>query len=253
MADLRASQSSVPATASGEDSLLPPITLRGRTFMALIVAPEYPMADWFAALDQQMRGAAGFFIDRPIVANLAATLETGGPEAVHIVLEGLEARDLRLIGVEGVAAPLLAGTRWERLPKTLHGRAQTLEAWTALAPADTPAEPPPAAGSLLIDRPVRSGQSILFEDGDITIIGAVASGAEVIAGGSIHVYGPLRGRAIAGLRTGSAARIFCSRLEAELVGVDRLYRTAEHWGDALHGRAVQVMCDRGSLRLAALA
>lgn len=252
MADLLAPRQTPSAEPAGEDLLLPPITLRGRTFMALIVAPDYPMADWFAALDHQMRGAAAFFIDRPIVANLAATLESGGPDAVHIVLEGLEARNLRLIGVEGVAAPLLAGTRWERLPKILHGRAQTLDAWAEINPASNVQEPPPAAGSLLIDRPVRSGQSILFEDGDVTIIGAVASGAEVIAGGSIHVYGALRGRAIAGLRTGSAARIFCSKLEAELVGVDRLYRTAEHWGEALHGRPVQVMCDRGSLRLSAL-
>jgi septum site-determining protein MinC len=92
----------------------------------------------------------------------------------------------------------------------------------------------------------------MFEHGDVTIVGAVASGAEVIAGGSIHVYGPLRGRAIAGVRTGEAARIFCRRLEAEMVGVGRRYRTAEDWGSGLQGRAVQVWCDRGSLRLTAL-
>lgn len=237
---------------------LPHVTLRGRTFMALVVTPEFPMATWFAAFDQQMRGAAGFFVDRPIVANLAETLEAGGPEAVFIVLEGLEARELRLIGVEGVDPALLAGTRWERMPKTLHGRAQTLEAWAETSPVAGGGERSPApvispnGPSLLIDRPVRSGQSILFEDGDVTIVGPVSSGAEVIAGGSIHIYGTLRGRAIAGLRTGAAARIFCRRLEAELVGVDRLYRTAEHWGEALHGRPVQVMSDRGALRLTAL-
>lgn len=235
---------------------LPHVTLRGRTFMALVVAPEFPMAAWFSAFDQQMHGAAGFFVDRPIVADLASTLEEGGPDAVFIVLEGLEARELRLIGVEGVDPALLAGTRWERLPKTLHGRVQTLDTWADLhaAPgAEQPPAPPAAsnAPSLLIDRPVRSGQSIVFEDGDVTIIGAVASGAEVIAGGSIHIYGALRGRAIAGLRTGDSARIFCRKLEAELVGVDRLYRTAENWGEALHGRPVQVMSDRGSLRLTA--
>jgi septum site-determining protein MinC len=71
---------------STETLPLPHITLRGRTFMALVVSPEYPMANWFAALDHQMLGAAGFFVDRPIVANLATTLEEGGPEAVHIVL-----------------------------------------------------------------------------------------------------------------------------------------------------------------------
>ena len=99
---------------------------------------------------------------------------------------------------------------------------------------------------------MRSGESIVFPGGDVTIVGSVSSGAEVRAGGSIHVYGALRGRALAGLKTGAGARIFCSKLEAELIGVDQLYRTAEHWGQGLHGRAVQVYCDRGALRLAAL-
>jgi septum site-determining protein MinC len=98
---------------------------------------------------------------------------------------------------------------------------------------------------------VRSGQSVVHEAGDVIVVGSVASGAEVIAGGSIHIYGALRGRAIAGLRTGEAARIFCRKLEAELVGIDRLHRSAEHWGAALHGRAAQVFCDRGALTLSA--
>ncbi|HEX7761793.1 MAG TPA: septum site-determining protein MinC, partial [Caulobacteraceae bacterium] len=118
----------------------------------------------------------------------------------------------------------------------------------APAAAPPPPSPPP---SLVIDRPVRSGQSVIFEHGDVTVIGPIASGAEVIAGGSIHVYGALRGRAIAGLRTGEAARIFCRRLEAELVAVGGLYRTAEHWGAELHGRAVQVRRDHGVLKLSA--
>jgi septum site-determining protein MinC len=74
---------------------------------------------------------------------------------------------------------------------------------------------------------VRSGQSIAFESGDITVIGSVASGAEVVAGGSIHVYGALRGRAIAGLSGGAGARIYCSKLHAELVAIDGVYQTAE--------------------------
>jgi len=159
-----------------------------------------------------------------------------------VVLDGLQARDLRLVGVEGVDPSLVAGTPWAGLAAGLPGRDLGVEATQA----------PAAPAALLIDRPVRSGQSVVFEDGDVTVVGAVASGAEVIAGGSIHIYGRLRGRAIAGLREGAGARIFCSRLEAELVGIDRLYRAAEHWGPALHGRAVQVACDRGALRLAAL-
>jgi septum site-determining protein MinC len=162
-------------------------------------------------------------------------------------LDALMARDLRVIGVDGVDPARLAGTRWARLPTLPQGRETILQAGEAAA-----AKPPPPPPSLLVDRPVRSGQAIVFEHGDVTIVGPVASGAEVIAGGSIHIYGPLRGRAIAGLRAGGTARIFCRKLEAELVAVDGLYRTAEHWGEGLHGRAVQIQRDRGVLSLSAL-
>jgi septum site-determining protein MinC len=225
----------------------PQISLRGRSFRALVVAPEPPLADWFAALDGQIRAAADLFEGRPVVVDLRA-VAAEDRETLLIVLDGLEARELHIAGVEGAPNALLAGSRWARAAMPLNGRDVALEA------PRTPSLVKPAVkpGSLLVDRPVRSGQSILHEAGDVIVVGAVASGAEVVAGGSIHVYGALRGRAIAGLRTGSQARIFCRKLEAELVGVDQLYRTADHWGPALHGRAVQVRCDRGALRLSAI-
>lgn len=227
---------------------LPKIRFLNRSFMALVVTPRFPMGDWFAALDRELARAPGFFGSRPVVADLAEAVADDGPANVPIILEGLEARRLRLVGVEGVEAGVLFGTPWARLAV---GLAVGL-AGRDLAPEPEPAATP-AAPSLLVDRPVRSGQSIVFDAGDVTVLGAVASGAEVLAGGSIHVYGPLRGRAIAGLRSGPGCRIFCSRLEAELVGIDRLYRTAEHWGAGLQGRPAQVLCDRGTLRLSPLA
>jgi len=231
---------------------LPTVRLRGRNVLALVLAPEFPMSGWFAAFDRQLGAAPGFFEDRPIVADLRPVMAEGGPQAIGLVLDTLALRDLKLIGVEGVEARHLAGTPWERLATRLHGREAAVEAPDAEATASSPTEPEASAQtSLLIDRPVRSGQSVVFAEGDVTIVGSVSSGAEVLAGGSIHIYGALRGRAIAGLRAGAAARIFCRKLEAELVGVDQLYRTAEHWGEGLHGRAVQVLCDRGSLRLSA--
>lgn len=240
------------STREGADIFdLPTVRLRGRNVLALVLAPEFPMSDWFAAFDRQLNAAPGFFADRPIVVDLRPALAEGGPQALGLVLDTLSLRDLKLIGVEGVHARQLAGTPWERLATRLHGRDTAVEApGEDAAPApETPEAPAPT--SLLIDRPVRSGQSIVFAEGDVTVVGSVSSGAEVLAGGSIHVYGALRGRAIAGLRAGAGARIFCRKLEAELIGVDQLYRTAEHWGAGLHGRPVQVQCDRGQLRLSA--
>lgn len=220
----------------------PGIQVRGRSFMALALTPEPPLAIWFSALDDHLRDARGLFTDRAVIVDLTLAAAEGR-EAVLIMLDGLEGRGLRVIGLEGARPGLLDGTHWARMPTQLHGREFEARASPVAKQAPT---------SLVIEGPVRSGQSVFFETGDVTVIGAVASGAEVIAGGSIHIYGALRGRAIAGLRPNSDARIFCSRMEAEMVGVDRLYRTAEHWGPALHGRGVQVRSDRGALRLTAL-
>ena len=109
---------------------------------------------------------------------------------------------------------------------------------------------PPA--TLLIDRPVRSGQSVFFPAGDVTVIGSVASGAEIVAGGSIHVYGTLRGRAMAGSAGNSQARIFCRKIEAELLAIDGLYKTADDMEEGLRGRAIQAWLEGDALMMAAL-
>ena len=88
-------------------------------------------------------------------------------------------------------------------------------------------EAKPKPSSLLLDSPVRSGQSVVFTDGDVTVLGSVGSGAEIVAGGSIHIYGTLRGRAMAGVNGNPAARIYCQRIEAELLAIDGYYQTAE--------------------------
>jgi len=97
-----------------------------------------------------------------------------------------------------------------------------------------------AMQSIVIREPVRSGQSVIFPEGDVTVIGSVASGAEVIAGGSVHIYGTLRGRAMAGSIGNASARIFCRKLEAELVAIDGIYKMAEDMAPNLRGQAVQL-------------
>jgi septum site-determining protein MinC len=248
---LNADPSIVTARTEEESQAPSTILMRGRSILALVIAPRWPLAAWLSALDEQARRAANLFEQRPVVVNLAAALDDErGPEAALEVLVALAARNIKVIGVEGIDPSVLGQTRWARLPIIAPGRETVLKEDAGATPPATATAPP--APSWLIDRPVRSGQSIVFDHGDVTVIGAVASGAEVIAGGSIHVYGALRGRAIAGLTAGAAARIFCQKLEAEMVAVDDRYRTAEHWGADLHGRAVQVRRDRNGLRFSAL-
>jgi len=95
----------------------------------------------------------------------------------------------------------------------------------AEAPAESPSEIPVRTPTRVIDKPLRSGQRIYAAGGDIVVLAAVNPGAEVIADGSIHVYAPLKGRALAGARGDTSARIFTTHLEAELVSIAGVYRT----------------------------
>jgi len=158
----------------------------------------------------------------------------------HLISE-LGTRGIRIMGLEGVAAEKL-GTGLP--PLVTGGRPAPVGAINARSqPASPPASPPLARDreptSLLVESPVRSGQAIFFPDGDVTVLGSVGSGAEVVAGGSIHIYGTLRGRAMAGTSGNRKARIFCKRLEAELLAVDGYYRTAEDLDAKLRSRPVQ--------------
>lgn len=112
----------------------------------------------------------------------------------------------------------------------------------AVAPAPAPAAiPAPAATTMIIDTPVRSGQRVYARGADLVVMATVNPGAEVIADGSIHVYAPLRGRALAGASGHVGARIFSVAMEAELVSIAGVYRTFdEGWPKDLAGKPVQV-------------
>jgi septum site-determining protein MinC len=104
----------------------------------------------------------------------------------------------------------------------------------------------------VLDSPVRSGQSIVFPDGDVTVLGSVGSGAEIVAGGSIHIYGTLRGRAMAGVNGNSSARIYCQKIEAELLAIDGFYQTAEELDAALRNGPAQAWLEGDIMRITPL-
>lgn len=226
----------------------PSIRLRGRSFMAIVLAPEAPLGPWLAELNAQIERSPAVFVARPVVLDFSALPRTE-PDLQPLFGE-LQAHGMRVVAVEG-ADPAWPGIEaWQRAPlmnTSRSGRVIELPDEPAKASA---AEAEPT--SLVLDGAVRSGQSVVFERGDVTVIGSVASGAEVVAGGSIHVYGTLRGRAVAGVTGNSSSRIFCRRLEAELVAIDGLYKTADDMEASLRGRAVQAWLGGEALILAAL-
>ncbi len=217
--------------------------------MALVLVPEPPLAEWVSGLDAQMQRSPAYFAGKPVIADLSAL--AAAPHLVAGLLDALAARGIRIVGIEGVAPE---AARADLPPLLFGGRtiAEGIVADAPVPPEPTPPPPPPEPAFLLVDQPVRSGQSVVFARGDLTIVGSVGSGAEVVAGGSIHVYGTLRGRAVAGIAGHGRARIFCRRLEAELLAIDGLYRTADDIEPALRGKPAMAWLEGDSMRVASL-
>jgi septum site-determining protein MinC len=230
----------------------PAMRFRGRSFMAFVLTPAAPITGWLAELDKWTRNSPDFFVGRPIILDLA-TVALNQSEIGELIA-ALGERGIRIMGLEGVDPDQLGPT----LPPLLKGGRPVAAGEAIASPGEQPAaeasQPPPRQepSSLLLESPIRSGQSVIFPYGDVTVLGAVSSGAEVVAGGSIHVYGALRGRAMAGSMGNGRARIFCSKNEAELISIDGYYRTAEEMDASLRSRPTQCWLQDRVLLLAAL-
>ncbi|MCW2319072.1 septum site-determining protein MinC [Rhodoblastus acidophilus] len=227
------------------------LNLRTHSLIAFVLQPVEPLVDWFETLDGWLARSPNFFANKPIVLDLS--LLDIALKDYRDLLRDLARRHIRVMGVEG-ASPTLVGPH---LPPSVTGG---VEIKPEPAPAETepvnaqpaeqePADPQPAKATppntgcsqtLIIDAPVRSGQTISNLAGDITIMGRVASGAEVIAGGSVHVYGAVQGRIFAGVSGIRDARIFCAEARAELFCVGGAYVTAESMDPKAEGKSVEV-------------
>lgn len=198
----------------------------------------------------------------PVIVEAEAALDLAG------VLDALRAVGMAPIGVaEGALAdaaqrlgvavlPAESASRSRKAAKTepepeLAAVATTVSVETPPVPPPQPAPATVYASRLLLD-PVRSGQQVYVPDGDLTVINAVSAGAEVVADGSVHVYGTLRGRAVAGARGNDQARVFCQRLEAELVAIAGIYLVAEQIPAGLRGKPAQAFIENGRLSIVEL-
>jgi septum site-determining protein MinC len=231
------------------------IRIKGRSFLAVVLTPDLPFDDWLARLDDLAARSAGFFLNRPVVLDVT-DLQVGRDEMRDFITK-LGARNVRIMGIEGARPsqldagmpPAMQGGRPApdvEVTETAPAKQPAVDS-TAAAPITVMPVPRAAVSSIVLHEPVRSGQSIIFPEGDVTIIGSVASGAEVIAGGSVHIYGALRGRALAGSVGNAGARIFCRKLEAELLAIDGIYKTADDLPKDLRGQAVQLWLENEAI------
>ncbi len=191
-------------------------------------------------LSHKIDQAPDFFHNAPIVIDLSA-LKSGDATVDFALLVGL-IRGMGMIPVGVQGGNELQNEAAEMLELAILGNGG--ERKTRPRPKPKPrvganaGDGDNGSGGLLVTRPVRSGQRLYARGGDLVVTAAVSSGAELFADGNIHVYGALRGRALAGVNGNASARIFCRKLNAELVSIAGRYKVSdsisrEHWGDTV--------------------
>jgi septum site-determining protein MinC len=226
-----------------------PVRMRGRSYVAFTFCPAVPIAGWLEEIDATLARSPGFFVGRPVVLDLSA-VDLSQSAIAHLVTS-LEQRNIRVLGFENVDAARLTTSMPPLLTGGRHCMIAPNEPRNPQANPQAKPEAKSKSASLVLHSPVRSGQSV-YSDGDVTVLGSVGSGAEIVACGSIHVYGALRGRAMAGFSGNSSARIFCQKIEAELLAIDGYYQTAEDIDVSLRNRPAQAWLEGDIMKIAPL-
>ncbi|KVW40407.1 septum site-determining protein MinC [Burkholderia ubonensis] len=213
-----------------------------------------------AELVKRFEATPEFFAD-DVVAIDVRRLAEGERVALGDIRQMLNDVRMRPVGVVALASQGWAGeaglplleARDRRVPSAKGAddtdAAPAVEAAAVPAAAPEPVQPQAGGQTLVVDRPLRSGQQV-YAKGDLVVLAPVSHGAEIIAEGNIHIYAPLRGRALAGVHGNHDARIFCTCLEPELISIAGIYRTTENPlpADVL-GKAVQIRLEEEKLMI----
>lgn len=240
--DAQAQYGNMPASIA-------PFQIRGRflTALALRIDADEASEVLYEQLDAQLKRTPHFFDEAPMVLDLSNAPRTTELARLRVLVANLRRRKLRVFGVQS-GEPLSEDVLQEL------GLIAVSVGKDAPLPSDKQGHrrsrpESRVSRNKVVHAPVRSGQMIVSEHGDLTVIGSVASGAELVASGSIHVYGPLRGRAMAGVHGDESARIFCRSLDAELVAIAGLYQTSETLADAARERCTHIYLEDDRLRM----
>jgi septum site-determining protein MinC len=231
--------------------------VQGGAFTAMVARIDDPHdPDLASELGRQIALSPRFFENAPVVLDLKGNMGFLDAEDIEAARAVLRRHKLILVGIQNASAPQVRAAAASGLPSFGASRSRGAEqnavgrtniAVTEPVAAAPPPPPPPAppiivggAKTKLVTQPVRSGAQIYARGADLVVTSMVSAGAEIIADGHIHVYGALRGRAIAGASGDADARIFTSRLEAELISVAGRYLVSDNIAPDYLGQAVQV-------------
>lgn len=227
-----------PATFEIKSANLPLVALLLKSADLTLLGAEFA---------QRFGDVPDFFDHDPLVVDLfpLQVAEPGAALDVGALVALLRSYRLNPLAVRGgneqqMAQAIAAGLT--PAPDAAVQRTAPAAPVTAAAPLPEPvAQAQPAPGALVIDKPLRSGQQVYARGRDLVVMAMVNPGAEVIADGHIHIYAPLRGKAIAGARGNADARIFAISMAPELLSIAGIYRTSEvALPDAIQGKAAQV-------------
>ncbi|HTV90188.1 MAG TPA: septum site-determining protein MinC [Stellaceae bacterium] len=224
--------------------------VQGALFTVIVVRAGLLHDPAFAReLAQQVARSPRFFRNAPVVLDLRGSDGFTGAAEFAEARQTLREHTLALVGVQNgepaqVEAAAGAGLASFAPTATQPARRAPAQPVVANVPEPEPPPPPPSAPSRpparLVGEPVRSGTQIYARGTDLVVTAAVSPGAELVADGNIHVYGVLRGRALAGAGGDTSARIFCSRFEAELVSIAGHYLVSDQFPAEQRGAAVQI-------------
>jgi len=231
-------------------SRLEPFRLRGANFNLLVLRLLDPRPEAVVpAIGDQFRRAPGFLRFAPVVLGLGDLEVPADQVDFQGLIAGLRGLEIVPIGTTGGTPELRNAAMAYGLPPIRSAGGKEAEepapAAAQAEPAPVPPPPPlPPAGTvrptMVVDQPVRAGQRVWAQGGDLVVTATVNAGGEVIADGNIHVYGALRGRAIAGGGDNAEARIFAQNFDPELISIAGYYAVREGLAGAPIGKAVQV-------------
>ncbi|MDR6155737.1 septum site-determining protein MinC [Acidovorax delafieldii] len=221
-------------------------------------------AQFVADLAERVADAPGFFDNDPVLIDLAPVREAEAPIDFAAIAAALRQHNTLPVAVRGGSPAQMDAARVAGLAAAPDAPPPRAEA--PVAPVqevirevevvrEVPVQVPmPGPGTVVVDKPLRSGQQVYARGADLVVLAVVSFGAEVIADGNIHVYAPLRGRAIAGARGNTEARIFSTCLEPQLVSIAGIYRTTETELPAeVRGKPAQVRLEGEKLLIEPLA
>ena len=237
---------SPPADAEADR---PAITIRGAAFtVAVAHLASADLGEIDRGLAAKVAQAAELFRNAPVVIDLQHI--AGEPLEIWALAGVVRRHGLIPIAVRHGSEEQEAAAQRAGLGVLRGGRNVGLE---PAPPSASAVAPPPPRPGRIVTQPVRSGQRVVATEGDLVILAPVNTGAEVLAAGNVHVYAPLRGRAMAGLLGDTTAQIFTLALEAELVAIAGVYRAIEDdLPDDVRGQPAHVMLEDDRLIIAPL-